>query len=229
MVALQFTAGKDIQMLSPRALVMCAVMASTPALWAVPVVCDCVIAWICGWVNRKMNDSQKRLLTRYPCRHIYNVSATAAVPHRQEVIMGKAAGQGAFDFGAADRPMVRIVAGRAGVIRQAPRRDGYVPVNLVTGQAYTGGNVDALKLWHIRNGFGGDYRYCTLKQANEAGYRVRAGASGCALVRAMEYGVKVDDGAGGVAIDSRKSLRRFVVFHISQLERDEAAAGGGAA
>lgn len=126
--------------------------------------------------------------------------------------------QQAFDFEAGGKQAIRIVAGKAGVIRQAPRRDGYAPVNMVTGQAYSGGNVDTLKVWHVRNGFGSEYRYATLRQANEAGYRVRAGSQGCVLTRALDYGVKVDDGAGGVAVDNRKGVRRFVVFHVSQLE-----------
>ena len=87
-----------------------------------------------------------------------------------------------------------------------------MPVNHVTGRAYSGVNV--LLLWIRTQDAGyGNNRWLTYKQAQEAGGHVRKGEKGVRVVFVSTFERETQDGAERVPF-----LKSFTVFNVAQCE-----------
>lgn len=91
---------------------------------------------------------------------------------------------------------------------------GMIPSNLVTGRLYSGGNI--LLLWMAAHQRGyGSLQFCTYKQVNDIGARVRKGERATNIIFTRHLVKKDDDTGeekGGTLVKS------YAVFHTSQLE-----------
>lgn len=86
-------------------------------------------------------------------------------------------------------------------------------INGVTGHEYSGMNVILLSM----NPYN-DLRYCTFKQANEAGYKIKKGSKGH-LIKYCCF-LTIDDEEEGEEIEEKKIFmqKRFYVFNFEQME-----------
>lgn len=92
-----------------------------------------------------------------------------------------------------------------------------MPVNAVTGRRYRGINVLVLSIASFA--FGGDPRFCTYKQATEAGWQVKAGSKSTTVFFYKKLTVIDRDAPAGS--DDTKTIpmiRTFNVFNGSQIE-----------
>lgn len=87
-----------------------------------------------------------------------------------------------------------------------------LPVNAATGHRYRGINLLALECSRLRFGFT-DMRWCTLKQANSLGGRVRKGEKGTTVVLVKRETVERDGETKCYTIG-----RAFTVFNAEQLD-----------
>ena len=105
----------------------------------------------------------------------------------------------------------------------------YTPINAVTRKKYSGKNIDTLTLAACSLHGLNDPRWMTFLQAQELGYKVKKGAKGTQIF----FGGVVEDTrpdakavilsqflapAPGEAKPIRRVVKRFTVFHASQIE-----------
>lgn len=90
----------------------------------------------------------------------------------------------------------------------------YAPINAVTGVPYLEGNIVKLTISATELNVLDDPRWLTFCQARSLGLKVKKGASGTHLVHYSEHKEKQQDGTE----KKRTAVKRFVVFHASQVE-----------
>ncbi len=96
-----------------------------------------------------------------------------------------------------------------------PWRNGDLPCNAQSGKAYRGINLLALAMSAQVSGYS-DPRWCTLKQANARGGRVRAGSKGTPIVFWKTLLVERDEQVRRVPL-----ARGYVVFNAEQIDGAE--------
>ncbi len=131
----------------------------------------------------------------------------------------------------ADRLIEQIEKGEARWQRPWAAGEFQPPVNAITGKPYRGVNYENLATFSPDNS---DPRWCTYKQAQEAGWQVRKGAKGVPIEFWGSYEAKrtdeqkeaIREGRKGAGVEDdqvadkeqRRFARYYTVFHASQID-----------
>jgi len=91
------------------------------------------------------------------------------------------------------------------------------PINAVTGKRYRGIN----NFWLMLNQPDGDSRWCTFKQAQDQGWKIRKGSHGTTVEKwlVVEKSKEIDvDGKAATLDEKHLAVRFYTVFHASQID-----------
>lgn len=91
---------------------------------------------------------------------------------------------------------------------------GMIPSNLATGRLYSGGNVLLLWMTAMQNGYS-NLQFCTYRQANEMGAKVRKGARSTHVIF-TKHVIRKEDETGEEKPGT--VVKTYPLFHVSQLE-----------
>ncbi len=98
-----------------------------------------------------------------------------------------------------------------------PSIGGDTPINAVTGKRYRSIN----NFWLMLNQPDGDPRWCTLKQAQDQGWKILKGSHGTTVEKwlVVEKSKEIDiDGEAATLEEKQLVVRFYTVFHATQID-----------